>query len=440
MTREDFELIDGIVIILLVWWLQYHHTVSQISYDLSREVKKRSWRMRAKSSKDCPHCQKAHTKQSACPEIMPWSEVKSKRGRPKTISSEGNFCPNKGCCYYGIMDENIHALVGYGKRGVKERIQWWKCQCCQEVFSERHDSGMRWLKTPSWRVQEIVTALGEGVDQAAAVRIFGHHPTTIARWLRRAGQLDMPLHDHYFNNLTSNYIQLDELKTKTRKMGEIWLWVALDVESKVMLALNLAPRQQKSAYALLHEVKQRLDDEQIPIFSSDGLRMYFYAITAHYGLWLPPLPGKRAWRWVVDERVLFAQLHKVKSGFRLKDLRSYIRLGTREVYRLSLQQLGFSGKTETAYVERINLTLRQLIAPLSRRTWSLAYDEVALRLHIGWGRVYYHYARPHASLSVQDTLGRHRLRTPAMAAKVVPKKFSVAELMLMPVPGLSDLP
>jgi len=47
----------------------------------------------------------------------------------------------------------------------------------------------------------------------------------------------------------------------------------------------------------------------------------------------------------------------------------------------------------TAYVERVNLTLREHIAPLSRRTWSLASDLHALWLHIEWGRAYYHFCR-----------------------------------------------
>jgi len=351
--------------------------------------------------------------------------------------SEGHACPNKDCTYYGVTDQNIHALVGDGVEGVQEPIQWWRCQACQKRFSERHDTAMRWLKTPSWRVQEVVTALGEGVDQAAAVRIFKHHATTIARWLRRAGQLDQPLHDRFFNNFVAEYIQLDELKTKTRQMGETWVWVALDVSTRVMIALKIGPRNQQSAYQLLHEVKQRLDEEHIPVFSSDGLRMYFYAITAHYGFWIPPLPGKRAWQWIVDERVLFAQLHKLKTGYKLTDLKSFIRLGTRLAYRETLQTFGFTGKVETAYVERINLTLRELIAPLSRRTWSLANNEYTLALHVGWGRVYYHFARPHYSLRFQDALGRYRLRTPA---RVVPKRLAVADLLLMPLPGLSDLP
>ena len=344
------------------------------------------------------------------------------------------------CVYHGIRDESIHALVGDGVEGVAEPIQWWRCQACGERFSERHDTAMRWLKTPSWRVQEVVTALGEGVDQAAAARIFGHHPTTIARWLKRAGQLDRPLHERFFKDIFARYIQLDELKTKTRHMGEVWVWVALDVQSKVMISLKIGPRTQSNAHALIHEVTHRLVKDNIPLFSSDGLRMYFYAITAHSGRWVPPLPGKRAWQWIVDERVLFAQLQKVKSGYRLKDLRTFIRLGSRLAYRKTLQALGFTGTVETAYVERINLTLRELIAPLSRRTWSLAHDEYALNLHVGWGRVYYHFARAHHSLRRKDARGRYRHRTPAMAAKVVPKRLSVAELMLMPLPRLSEMP
>jgi len=344
MTSENT--LFTLLVMFLLWWLLDHHALCE-GYDIETGQPRRSWHLRARTPKDCPQCQNKlpHTHQP--PDIIPWSQVKSQRGRRKALVSEGHACPNKDCTYYGVTDQNIHALVGDGVEGVQEPIQWWRCQACQKRFSERHDTAMRWLKTPSWRVQEVVTALGEGVDQAAAVRIFKHHATTIARWLRRAGQLDQPLHDRFFNNFVAEYIQLDELKTKTRQMGETWVWVALDVSTRVMIALKIGPRNQQSAYQLLHEVKQRLDEEHIPVFSSDGLRMYFYAITAHYGFWIPPLPGKRAWQWIVDERVLFAQLHKLKTGYKLTDLKSFIRLGTRLAYRETLQTFGFTGKSRS---------------------------------------------------------------------------------------------
>jgi len=437
MTIQDWLFIG--ILVWLLWWLRYHHEHCSLPPEPPLQPR-RSWRLRPRSPKDCPLCQAQQPHTHSPEAIVPWSHIKSKRGRPQSISSDGHACPCKHCYYFGITDETIHALVAHAIEGQAEPIRRWRCQACDTTFSERRNTAMRWLKTPAWRVQEVVTALGEGVDQAAAVRIFNHHPTTIARWLRRAGQLDQPLHDHFFSHFRAQYIQLDELKTKTRRMGETWVWVALDVSTRVMIALHIGPRNQKSAHQLLHEVKQRLAEDNIPVFSSDGLRMYFYAITAHYGLWEPPAPSKRAWQWVVDERVLFAQLHKIKTGYKLTDLRSFIRLGSRLTYRETLTALGFTGKVETAYVERINLTLRHLIAPLSRRTWSLAHDEYTLGLHIGWGRAYYHFARTHHSLRRTDSRGRYRHRTPAMAARVVHKRLTVASLMLMPLPGLRDMP
>jgi len=41
----------------------------------------------------------------------------------------------------------------------------------------------------------------------------------------------------------------------------------LDVQSKVMIALQIGPRNQKTAHAVIHEVTQRLVEDNIPIFS-----------------------------------------------------------------------------------------------------------------------------------------------------------------------------
>jgi len=88
--------------------------------------------------------------------------------------------------------------------------------------------------------------------------------------------------------------------------------------------------------------------------------------------------------------------------------------------------LGLSGKLNTAFVERLNLTVRQSVAALIRRTWSTMHQAPQLLLHLEWWRGYYHFVRPHASLGV--ALGqpiarggmrqpqRYRQRTPAIAA------------------------
>jgi hypothetical protein len=143
--------------------------------------------------------------------------------------------------------------------------------------------------------------------------------------------------------------------------------------------------------------------DHVPVFASDGLRHYFSALTAHFGTWQAPESRKRKRTWLVDPRLLFGMLYKVKVG---RKLNSRIRCGTRKQWQDRLTSLGFSGKVQTAYVERANLTLRELIAPLARRTWSITRSHTSLMLAIQWGLCYYHFIRPHTSLR----LSRARLR------------------------------
>jgi hypothetical protein len=68
-----------------------------------------------------------------------------------------------------------------------------------------------------------------------------------------------------------------------------------------------------------------------------------------------------------------------------------MRLG--EIARLTdrLKSLGFSGTLNTAFVERINLTLRHALAALSRRSWATVQLTSELLAHLEWWRAYYHF-------------------------------------------------
>jgi hypothetical protein len=71
-----------------------------------------------------------------------------------------------------------------------------------------------------------------------------------------------------------------------------------------------------------------------------------------------------------------------------------------------------------------------MIAPLTRRTWSLAQTEQKLMLHLEWGRGYYHFVRCHASLSLGNHLPRHlRQRTPAMAAGLTGHRWRTLDIL-----------
>ncbi len=132
---------------------------------------------------------------------------------------------------------------------------------------------------------------------------------------------------------------------------------------------------------------------------------------------------------------MYGQVHKVKVGYRLKSMFTVAVCGTRTQLRAALGALRLTGRIMTAFVERVNLTLREHIPPLSRRTWSLARNAQALWAYVEWGRAYYHFCRYHEALRLPGRgLHRYRSRTPAMAAGLARRRWRVRDLLLMPLP------
>ena len=74
--------------------------------------------------------------------------------------------------------------------------------------------------------------------------------------------------------------------------------------------------------------------------------------------------------------------------------------GKRKDQNALLKQHGFAQLIQTAFMERVNLTIRRGVAPLMRKTGSLAQSPQHLLLDIEWWRVYSHLIRPHESLAV----------------------------------------
>jgi IS1 family transposase len=379
------------------------------------------------------------------PAVTAWRELKSRRGAPKRIDTAGFACPNRACAYYRIADAQIHALVGDGTHGRCERIQTLRCQACGATFSTRRDTPLYQLKTASLRVGEVLTALAEGLDVAAAVRVFGHSHATITTWLTRAGTHSTALHDRVFQNLFLPHIQLDELRTRLRSRAcTVWLWVAVDPLSKIIPVPHVGARTQDAAHMLVHDLYGRLAPDCLPVFTSDGLNLYFYALTAHFGHWVHGV-GRRAREWQVAAGLIYGQVKKVYRRRRLVRVSQVMRCGTRAALKATLRGLGLSGRLNTAFVERVNLTVRQSVAALMRRTWSTLQEAPQLLVHLEWWRGYYHFARPHASLrqALAQPIGRggkrmaqrYRQRTPAMAAGLTQRRWTVRDLLTVPLPA-----
>src|SRR5258706_7727891 len=259
---------------------------------------------------DCPACHLSCSNPSVVgpvpTPVRPWCEVKSRRGAPKRVNTDGFACPNPQCAYFGITDAHIHALVGDGKHGHAERIQTFRCQACRTTFSARRDTPLYRLKTPSQQVAMVLTALAEGLDPAAAERVFGYRQATITNWLSRAGEHAQALHKHSFCNLQFPHLQLDELRTRLRSYTQVlWLWLAIDPLTKSIPVLHLGPRTQNTAHMVIHSLRQILAPGCIPLFTSDGLNLYFYALTAHFGQWLEV--SRRGRQWQVAAELIYCQ-------------------------------------------------------------------------------------------------------------------------------------
>jgi hypothetical protein len=139
----------------------------------------------------------------------------------------------------------------------------------------------------------------------------------------------------------------------------------------------------------------------LPLFTSDGLNMYFSALTAHFGHWLTgSRRGRFVRQWKVAAGLIYGQVKKCYRRRKLVRVTHMMRLGTQVDLTLGLQGLGFSGRLNTAFIERVNLTVRQGVASLARRTWATAQQSTHLLASLEWWRAYYHFVRPHEALRV----------------------------------------
>jgi hypothetical protein len=99
-----------------------------------------------------------------------------------------------------------------------------------------------------------------------------------------------------------------------------------------------------------------------------------------------------------------------------------------------LAAYGFNRMIQTSFIERVNLTFRQCVAALARSTWALESESMLL-FHVEWFRLYYHLARPHASLRepVSGLKGNYRPRTPTMALGIADQVLTVGDILRTPL-------
>jgi hypothetical protein len=141
-------------------------------------------------------------------------------------------------------------------------------------------------------------------------------------------------------------------------------------------------------------------------------------------------------------QLLYAQVIKTVRRRRLVRVTQRVVFGTLDAIQQVLAAQGW--QIQTAFIERINLTVRQHVAAVGRRVLTLCQGEEGLRQQLGLYHVYYNFCLPHASvrqalspLEPPDGSGaakRWQPRTPAMAAGLTDHVWTLREVLLFRVP------
>jgi hypothetical protein len=93
-------------------------------------------------------------------------------------------------------------------------------------------------------------------------------------------------------------------------------------------------------------------------------------------------------RWQVAAGLMYGQVKKCYRRRKLVRVTYLMRLGTEDALKVALQGQGFSGRLNTACIERAPLTVRHGVAALARRTWATAKPTQPLLANLEWWRAY----------------------------------------------------
>jgi IS1 family transposase len=285
----------------------------------------------------------------------------------------------------------------------------------------------------------------------------------VLHWLVEAAEQLRPFSAYFLCDLHVKQLQLDELYAvlSAVKDGEIteakaikrlsrsphWVWVAIDPVTKLLVAIDVGERTLAMTQRFVHHVAQVLAPDCAPLFLTDGFREYATALLTHYGHWVQP-PRRQAKgpvpkpRWMPLPQLLYAQVVKTTRRRRLVDVTHRVVFGTIEAVNQVLSPLGW--QINTSLVERFNLSLRQHVAAIGRRTSTLCKGEAGLRQQLVLYHVYYNFCLPHTSLrqALAESIPTHgsgsakvwRPCTPAMAAGLTDHVWSLREVLLYRVP------
>ena len=213
--------------------------------------------------------------------------------------------------------------------------------------------------------------------------------------------------------------------------------MALDPESRLVVSLVVGKRTEDATHALVEDFHRRTGGRVMRLMTSDEYPVYASAIRETYGrVVTPPRTGRpgrpRKPYTVVPPEVTYATVHKERENNRVVDVSTRVVFGTATAVALALVASAVSAAVNTCFVERHNGTDRNRCSRKVRKTYAFPKDWEVHRAATAFSYFSYNFCWPVETLRERDADGRWRPRTPAMAAGLTDRVWSVAEWLAYP--------
>jgi IS1 family transposase len=380
--------------------------------------------------------------------------------RPRTVDTSRHFCPHAGCRYRGCLGLGNLRANGHPSGGPWRQFH---CTACNGYFPEHHGTIFHGKQVAVELIVRVLACLAEGLGIRATARVFEVDPNTVLGWLVEAAEQLQAFSRYFLCEVHVNQLQLDELYAVLRavKNDELsddeaikrlerspyWVWTAMDPESKLLLVMDVGTRTLAMAQRVVHQIVGVLAPDCVPLFVTDGFREYLTALLVHYGHWVQPErrqskgPAPKP-RWIPLPELLYAQVVKSYRRRRIVDVTYRVVFGTMDRVKHVLAACGW--QINTAFVERLNLDIRQRVAAVGRRVNTVCQGEGGLQQQLVVFQTYHNFVLPHASLRQplripEPTRGSGSAKvwrpcTPAMAAGLTDHVWSLGEVLLCRVP------
>jgi hypothetical protein len=277
------------------------------------------------------------------------------------------------------------------------------------------------LKQPLDLVLLVVTLLAYGCPIPALVAAFGLDERTIASWQRKAGQHAKRVQEQVVcqGSVDLGQVQADELYTKTQA-GPVWIATAMTVFSRLWLWGTIGwERDMALIQPVIEHARAAARPERPLLFAVDGFKAYVSCILKVFRD--PQRSGQRGRpKLVVWDDLHIVQVVKQRVGRRLVSITRQVAHGQVGRAEALMQETQVElGRINTAYIERLNATLRTWMPALVRRTRTPAGAREHLEAALFWTGCVYNFCHVHATLA----------GTPAMAADLTDHVWSIDELI-----------